>query len=108
MELASFEAEALNRENYRNFQSEDRLLIRRLMVSNNNSQLAQDFKKNSSINILLSCLVPYSNIINEATSYVLEQAINEIEGPGKRLLLPVEEQAKTTKLVSKSILSNVQ
>ena len=108
VELASFEAEALNRENYRNFQSEDRLLIRRLMVSNNNSQLAQDFKKNSSINILLSCLVPYSNIINEATSYVLEQAINEIEGPGKRLLLPVEEQAKTTKLVSKSILSNVQ
>ena len=106
VELASFKAEMLNKENYTNFQNGQ--LIQSLMVSSNNSELAQDFKKNPSINILLSCLVPYSNIINEATSYVLEQAINELEGPGKQLLLPVQEQTKTTQLVSKSILNNVQ
>ena len=109
VELASYQGPLLNAQTYTEFENPN--LIRRFMKSEENSTSAQDFKKNASINILLSCLVPYSNIINEATSYVLEGIINktdEGDGPGRKLLSPIEEQIEITHLVSKRILSNVK
>lgn len=104
--LAHYESDQLNVENYEDFINEQ--LISTLMKSDENSRASQDFKKNASINILLSCLVPYSNIINEATSYVLEAAIDNTEEVGKKLLSSIEDQIAITHLVSKRILSNVK
>jgi hypothetical protein len=95
------------------------------MKSEENSTSAQDFKKNASINILLSCLAPYSNIINEATSYILGSLVKEeglpedfeegnpppkLQGPlgepGRKLLSPTKRHIKTTKFVVESTLAN--
>jgi hypothetical protein len=116
-ELCSFEREINTPQ-----ETQDNQLISNLMLSNNTSQLASDFKANASINIFLSCMLPIPNIINEATSYSVGKVIEEIadeEGEAGPLGLvgdvevrdiifkPVKIQNKICTKVSKDFLKNV-
>jgi hypothetical protein len=116
-ELCSFEREINNPQ-----ETQDNQLISNLMLSNNTSQLASEFKANASINIFLSCMLPIPNIINEATSYSVGKVIEEIadeEGEAGPLGLvgdvevrdiifkPVKIQNKICTKVSKDFLKNV-
>lgn len=124
-ELCTFEKEILSfgivRDN--NLQNlENGQFISKLMQASNTSQLASEFKASASINIFLSCMLPFPNIINEATSYSVEKVIEEIakeEGEAGPLGLvgdvevrdiifkPVKIQNKICTKVSKDLLKNV-
>ena len=96
--------------------------ISNLMVANNTSPLASEFKGNGSINIFLSCMLPIANIINEATSYSVEEVQKEIaseDGEAGSLgtiglievrdiiFKPIGIQNKICARVSKDLLKNV-
>jgi len=123
-ELCTFEKEVFSystiENNLEDLQSGQ--LISRLMLANNTSRLASDFKGDASINIFLSCMLPIPNIINEATSYSVEEVQKEIAdedgeaGPlglsGKVevrdiVFKPVKIQNKICTRVSKDLLRNV-
>ena len=124
-ELCTFEKEILSfgivRDN--NLQNlENGQFISKLMQTSNTSPLANEFKGSASINIFLSCMLPFPNIINEATSYSVGNVIGEIDktrgeaGPlGLRgkvevrdiIFKPVKIQNKICTKVSKDLLKNV-
>lgn len=87
-------------------------LISTLMLADNTTQLANNFKSSASINILLSCLLPVPNIINETTSYYIEQVTGDIEQNNDNdvrdiIFKPQTKQNKICTKVSKDFLKNV-
>jgi len=85
--------------------------ISKLMIADNVTELANNFKGDASINIFLSCMLPVPNIINQATSYSVEGVQDQLgssSGEVRDIIFkPVKIQNMICAMVSKRLLKNV-
>ena len=107
-ELCTFEKEIEELPDNNLQLNQNNRFISKLMQASNTSPLANEFKANASINIFLSCMLPFPNIINEATSYSVEQASSAADEEVKDIIFkPVTMQNRICTRVSKHFLKNV-